>query len=175
MNAMSPLHHRAPGPIGWGLLNDDISLDVIADGIHLDPVMLKVLLRCAGPSRLALISDAIAAAGQGDGEYEIWGEQIVVKDGRTHNAKGSIAGSAITMLDAARMMLSLGASECDVARMASLNPARLLGIDDNCGSIEEGKRADLIALDASGHACLTMIAGQVLDHGTRLTAESPPA
>src|SRR5207302_8369047 len=83
MNAMSPLHHRAPGPVGWGLLNDDIGLDVIADGIHLDPLMLKVLLRCVTPSRLALISDAIAATGQGDGEYEIWGEKIVVKDGRT--------------------------------------------------------------------------------------------
>jgi N-acetylglucosamine-6-phosphate deacetylase len=76
MNAMSPLHHRAPGPIGWGLLNDDVSLDLIADGVHLDPMMLKVLLRCVTPARLALISDAIAATGQGDGDYEIWGEKI---------------------------------------------------------------------------------------------------
>ncbi len=150
MNAMSPLHHRAPGPIGWGLLNDDVSLDVIADGVHLDPMMLKVLLRCVTPSRLALISDAIAATGQGDGDYEIWGEKINVANGRTSNARGSIAGSVITMLDAVKMMLSLGASECDVARMASLNPARLLGIDRDCGSIEEGKRADLVALDDQG-------------------------
>jgi N-acetylglucosamine-6-phosphate deacetylase len=160
MNAMSPLHHRAPGPVGWGLLNDDVSVDVIADGVHLDPMMLKVLLRCVKPSRVALISDAIAAAGLGDGDYKIWGEKITVKDGRTRNTHGSIAGSVITMLDAARMMLRLGASECDVAQMASLNPARLLGIDKDCGSIEEGKRADLVALDAEDQVRLTIINGQ---------------
>jgi N-acetylglucosamine-6-phosphate deacetylase len=162
MNAMSPLHHRAPGPVGWGLLNDDVSLDLIADGIHLDPMMLKVLLRCVTPSRLALISDAIAATGLGDGDYEIWGEQITVQDGRTRNARGSIAGSVITMLDAVKRMLSLGASECDIARMASTNPARLLGIDVDCGSIEEGKRADLIALSDRGDIQFTVTNGAVV-------------
>jgi len=161
MNAMSPLHHRAPGPVGWGLLNDDVGLDVIADGVHLDPLMLKVLLRCVTPSRLALISDAIAAAGQGDGDYEVWGEKITVKNGRTSNARGNIAGSVITMLDAIKMMLSLGLSESDVARIASLNPARLLGIDNDCGSIEEGKRADLVAVDERLEVQLTLIDGQV--------------
>jgi len=150
MNAMSPMHHRAPGPIGWGLLNDDVSLDVIADGIHLDPMMLKVLLRTVTPKRLALISDAIAATGLGNGDYEVWGEKIAVQNGRTRNARGSIAGSVIAMLDAVRMMSSLGASECDVARMAAINPAQLLGIDQDCGSIEEGKRADLVALNDRG-------------------------
>jgi N-acetylglucosamine-6-phosphate deacetylase len=162
MNAMSPLHHRAPGPVGWGLLNDDIGLDVIADGIHLDPMMLKVLLRCVTPSRLALISDAIAATGLGDGVYEIWGEQITVQDGRTRNARGSIAGSVITMLEAVKTMLSLGASECDVARMASMNPAQLLGIDVDCGSIEEGKRADLVALSDRGDIQFTVTNGAVV-------------
>ena len=162
MNAMSPLHHRAPGPIGWGLLNDDVGVDLIADGIHIDPMILKVLLRCATPWRMTLISDAIAATGLGDGDYEIWGETISVKAGRTRNAHGSIAGSVITMLDAAQMMLSLGASECDVARMASLNPARLLGIDGECGSIEVGKRADLVAVDDQGHAESTVTGGSIV-------------
>lgn len=161
MNAMSPLHHRAPGPIGWGLLTDDVSLDVIADGVHLDPLMLKVLLRCVTPSRLALISDAIAATGQPDGDHEIWGEKISVTNGRTSNARGSIAGSVVTMHDAVKMMLSLGASELDVARMASLNPARLLRIDRDCGSIEEGKRADLVAVAESGDVRLTVVGGHV--------------
>jgi N-acetylglucosamine-6-phosphate deacetylase len=161
MNAMSPLHHRAPGPVGWGLLNDDIGLDMIADGVHLDPMMLKVLLRCATPARLALISDAIAATGLGDGEHEIWGEKISVQDGRTRNARGSIAGSVISMLDAVKMMLSLGASETDVARMASMNPARFLGIDHECGSIEEGKRADLVAVNDRGDIQLTIRDGAV--------------
>ena len=163
MNAMSPLHHRAPGPVGWGLLNDEVSLDVIADGIHLDPMMLKVLLRTVTPNRLAVISDAIAATGLGDGNYDIWGEKIRVENGRTRNDRGSIAGSVITMRDAVKTMLSLGASECDVARMAAINPARLLEIDQDCGSIEEGKRADLVALNDRGDAQLTMIGGQLKD------------
>src|SRR6266545_5300788 len=68
MNAMPPLHHREPGPVGWGLSRDDITFDVIADGIHIDPYMLRLLLRIKGRDRLSLISDSIAAAGMGDGE-----------------------------------------------------------------------------------------------------------
>ncbi len=75
-----------------------------------------VLLKLKGASRLTLISDAIAAAGQGDGDYQIWGETIAVKDGRTSNASGSIAGSVITMLDAVRLMISLGVPEVDLAQ-----------------------------------------------------------
>jgi N-acetylglucosamine-6-phosphate deacetylase len=149
MNAMAPLHHRSPGPIAWGLSRDDVTVDLIADGIHLDPYMLRLLLKIKGVNRISLISDAIAAAGKGDGDYEIWGETISVKDGRTANAKGSIAGSVISMLDAVRLLRSLGVSYVDLARMASSNPARLLGLDADCGSIEVGKRADLIALDQS--------------------------
>jgi len=162
MNAMSPLHHRSPGPIAWGLSHDDVTCDVIADGIHLDPYVLKLLLKLKGADRLTLISDSIAAAGKGDGVYEIWSEQITVKDGRTSNAHGSIAGSVITMHDAWRMMQSLGASEVSLAHMASTNPARLLGIDADCGSIAEGKRADLVALDGEGNVRLTIVAGQVV-------------
>jgi N-acetylglucosamine-6-phosphate deacetylase len=161
MNAMAPLQHRAPGPVDWGLLNDEVSCDMIADGIHLDPAILKLILRNKTSERVSLISDAIAAAGRGDGEYEIWGEKITVKNGRTQNAKGSIAGSVITMLDAVRMMLSLGCSENEVAQMSAANPARLLRIDRECGSIAAGKRADLVALDAKRQVRLTVVGGQV--------------
>jgi N-acetylglucosamine-6-phosphate deacetylase len=101
-------------------------------------------------------------AGKGDGEYQIWGETITVKNGRTSNAAGSIAGSVISMSDAVRMMSSLGLSAVEVAQMASLNPARLLRIDHECGSIEEGKRADLVAIDAEGNVRLTIIGGEVV-------------
>ena len=161
MNAMSPLHHRAPGPIGWGLLNDDVGCDVIADGVHLDPLMLRLLLRCKTPERISLISDAVAPTGLGDGEYEIWGETITVADGRTRNARGSIAGSVITVLEAVRLMLSLNVTAWDVARMASSNPARLLGLDKDYGSIEVGKRADLTAIDTEGNVRLTLVGGRV--------------
>jgi N-acetylglucosamine-6-phosphate deacetylase len=162
MNAMAPLHHRSPGPIGWGLKRDDVTCDIIADGIHLDPFMLRLLLQLKRPERLSLISDAIAATGMGDGDYQIWGETISVVDGRTQNARGSIAGSVITMLDAVRMMLDLGVSEIDIARMTSANPARLLRIDHECGAIDEGKRADLVALDRGCNVRLTVIGGSVV-------------
>ncbi len=165
MNAMAPLHHRSPGPVGWGLSRDDVTCDVIADGIHLDPVVLKLLVKLKSSNRLTLVSDAIAAAGQGDGEYNIWGETIAVKNGRTRNERGSIAGSVITMLDAARMMRSLGVSETGLANMTAANPARLLRLDSDCGSIEEGKRADLIALDDTGDVRLTIIGGRVAYQG----------
>jgi N-acetylglucosamine-6-phosphate deacetylase len=161
MNAMAPLHHRSPGPIAWGLSRDDVTVDLIADGIHLDPYMLRLLLKIKGVNRISLISDAIAAAGKGDGDYEIWGETISVKDDRTANAKGSIAGSVISMLDAVRLLRSLGVSYVDLARMASSNPARLLGLDADCGSIEVGKRADLVALDQSDlHPKSVLIGGR---------------
>ena len=160
MNAMTPLHHRAPGPVGWGLLNDEVTVDVIADGVHLDPAVLKLILRGKGSERISLISDAIAAAGKGDGDYQIWGERIVVKEGRTQNARGSIAGSVITMLDAVRLMLSLRVPETEVARMASTNPARLLGLGDR-GSIEVGKRADLVVLDAELNVKATIVGGKM--------------
>lgn len=149
MNAMAPLHHRSPGPIAWGLSRDDVTVDVIADGIHLDPFMLRLLLKLKGAQGISLISDAIAAAGKGDGDYEIWGETISVKNGRTANTAGSIAGSVISMLDAVRLLHSFGVSYVDLARVASLNPARLLGVDRDCGSIQVAKRADLVALDQS--------------------------
>jgi N-acetylglucosamine-6-phosphate deacetylase len=161
LNAMSPLHHREPGPVGWGLTDDRVSVDLIADGVHSDPLMLRLVLRCKTPERVSLISDAVAPAGLGDGEYSVWGETIRVEGGRTSNERGSIAGSVITMLDAVRTVRGLGLGETDTARVASLNPARLLRLDDERGSIEPGKRADLTALDADGRVRLTLVGGRI--------------
>jgi N-acetylglucosamine-6-phosphate deacetylase len=161
MNAMAPLHHRAPGPIGWGLTTDDVTCDIIADGVHTDPLMLNIALRCKTSDRLTLISDAVAPAGMGDGDYHIWGEQITVRDGRTSNEKGSIAGSVITMLDALRMMVSTGVPLAESSKMASGNPARLLGLSESTGSIAEGKYANLVALDKDLNPKLTLVRGQV--------------
>jgi N-acetylglucosamine-6-phosphate deacetylase len=108
-----------------------------------------------------LISDAIAAAGKGDGEYSIWGQTISVINRRTNNSSGTIAGSVITMVDAVRMMLSLGASEIAVAHMAATNPARLLRVENDYGTIEKGKLADLVALDDKGEVVLTIIKGRI--------------
>ncbi|HEY9405110.1 MAG TPA: N-acetylglucosamine-6-phosphate deacetylase [Pyrinomonadaceae bacterium] len=166
-NAMSPLHQRTPGPIGWGLLSDDVTCDIIADGHHVAPLALRLALRCKTPERLCLISDAVAPAGQGDGEFRIWGETIRVAGGRTANERGQIAGSVSTMRDAVRQMLALGVAPMDVSRMASANPARLIGVADGYGTIEEGKRADLVALDEEGRVRLTVIGGRVAFNALR--------
>lgn len=159
MNAMTGLHHRTVGVVGWGLMRDDVTCDIIADGIHLDPRVLKIILRAKTPARISLISDSIAPTGLGDGAFKLWGETITVNKKRTQNERGNIAGSVITMRDAVRLMLSLGVSPVEVARMSSLNPARLLKIDDETGSIETGKRADLTAMDENGEVRLTLIGG----------------
>ena len=160
-NAMSPLHHRAPGPVGWGLLRDDVTCDLIADGVHTDPLMLRLALRCKTHARLLLISDAVAPAGLGDGDYTVWGEHVAVVGGRTQNERGSIAGSVSTMRDGVRLLAALGVAAHEVAQMAATNPARLLGVADACGAIEEGKRADLVALDTDGRVRLTLVGGRV--------------
>jgi N-acetylglucosamine-6-phosphate deacetylase len=161
-NAMSGVHHRDVGVAGWALANEAATFDIIADGVHVNPKMLAFAVGSKTPEKVTLISDSVAPAGLGDGEFELWDEKISVTEGRTQNERGSIAGSVITMLDAVRRMLSLGFSKSDVAKMASLNPAKLLGIDDTHGSIEVGKRADLVGIDARGDVCLVSIGGRIV-------------
>lgn len=159
-NAMTGLHHRDVGVVGWAFSKDDATFDIIADGIHVHPEMLKFACLNKTPAKVSLISDAVLPTGMGDGEFEIWGETVSVEDGRTSNGRGSIAGSVITMLDAVRRMLSLGFSAPGVSRMASLNPATLLGIENELGSIEIGKRADLVALNVDGEVVMAMVDGR---------------
>jgi N-acetylglucosamine-6-phosphate deacetylase len=163
-NAMSGLHHRDVGVVGFGLTNDDVTFDIIADKIHVNPDILKFAILSKGSDKVSLISDCVAPTGLGDGEFDLWGEKISVVNGQTKNERGSIAGSVITMLDAVKNLLLLGFSEVEVSRMASLNPAKLLGIDKDYGSIEVGKRADLVVLDESGNVKMTIIGGKVLSN-----------
>ena len=163
MNAMTPLHHRAPGPVGWGLARDEITCDIIADGIHLHPLALQLIVKAKGAARVALISDAVAPTGLGDGDFSVWGETISVAGRRTANAQGSIAGSVISLLNAVKMMLSLDFPPAMVAQMAATTPARVLRVDTEMGSLAEGKRADLVALDNAGNLRLTMIGGKIYE------------
>lgn len=160
-NAMTGVHHRDLGVAGWGLANDDVTFDIIADGIHVHPDMLGVACRAKSPDKVSLISDSVAPTGLGDGDFELWGETISVKNGRTQNERGSIAGSVCTMLDCVRTMRSFKFSDADIAKMASNNPAKLLGLDDR-GSIEVGKRADLVGLNADGSIAFTIIGGEIV-------------
>jgi N-acetylglucosamine-6-phosphate deacetylase len=164
-NAMTGMHHREPGVVGWAFANRDVTFDIIADGIHVHPSMLEFACRTKSPERVSLISDSVAPAGMGDGDFTIWGEQINVTNGHTRNERGSIAGSVITMLDAVRRMRSLGFTAAEVSRMGSFNPAKLLGIESGRGSIEVGKRADIVGLDADGNVKLTIVGGEIAFDG----------
>ncbi len=159
-NAMSGIHHRDSGVAGWGLTNDGVTFDIIADGIHVDPRMLKFAVETKSAEKVSIISDSVSPTGLDDGDYEIWGEKISVVNRKTQNARGSIAGSVITMLDAVKMMRSLGFSEMDVGKMASMNPAKLLGMEKTRGSVEVGKRADLVVLDDNCEIVSTFIGGE---------------
>ncbi|HXU38580.1 MAG TPA: N-acetylglucosamine-6-phosphate deacetylase [Blastocatellia bacterium] len=150
-NALQPLHHRQPGAVAWGLVQSDVTLDCIADFHHVHPLMLRLIYQSKGADGMALISDAIMPAGLGDGEFSVWGEKITVRNGRTSLARGAaedtIAGSVITMREALKNIIGLGVPVHEAVRMATLGPARVAGIDSDCGSIEVGKRADLIVFD----------------------------
>ncbi len=128
-NAMSGIHHRELGVAGWGLAEREVSFDIIADGRHVAADMVTLACRAKGVDRVSLISDSVAPTGLGDGVYDLWGERISVVDGVTQNERGSIAGSVITMVDAARNMLRWGFSADEVAEMTSRNPAHLIGAE----------------------------------------------
>ncbi|MEP6902773.1 MAG: N-acetylglucosamine-6-phosphate deacetylase [Actinomycetota bacterium] len=164
-NAMTGVHHREIGVAGWALTKDELSCEIIADGIHVHPRMLKFALDNKPSDKLLLVSDSVAPTGLGDGDFDLWGEKISVAGGRTQNERGSIAGSVITMLDAVKMYLSLGVAPAQVSKMASANPARLLGLEKSHGTIEVGKRADLVALDDEGNVSLVLIGGKIALNG----------
>ncbi len=125
-NAMKPLHHRTAGPIGWGLVTDGVSVDVIADGHHLSPEMLRLVWRAKGDGRVALVSDAMPAAGLADGDYAVWGETLTVKGGAARNASGALAGSTALLDDCVAHAGAAGIPEEVAVRAASDVPRRIL-------------------------------------------------
>jgi N-acetylglucosamine-6-phosphate deacetylase len=148
-NAMRPYHHREPGTVGAILTDDRIMAEVIADGHHVHPAGIRLLLAAKGADRVILVTDAVAAAGMPNGVYELGGLKVVMADGtvRLHD-DGSLAGSALTMIDAFRFMVNeVGVPIPDACKMASANPARQLGLDASIGTLEPGKRADVLLLD----------------------------
>jgi N-acetylglucosamine-6-phosphate deacetylase len=147
-NAMRPVHHRDPGPIVALLDADGVVCEQVADGIHLHEGMLRHVVRVAGPDRVALVTDAVAAAGMPDGRYELGGRAVTVADGVARLTRGAaLAGSTGTMAGAVRHAVHSGIDIVDVARMAATTPARVLGLDAEVGAVAAGRRADLVLLD----------------------------
>lgn len=147
-NAMRPIHHREPGNITAALLSDAYT-EVICDGFHVNPAVVKMLHRIKSPERLVLITDSMEATGATDGEYSIAGQKVFVVDGKAVNAEGAIAGSTLDLHTALKNFMRF----CDLSLeealpAATLNPAKMVHLDNVCGMIAEGLRADLIIIDS---------------------------
>lgn len=149
-NAMPPLHHRDGGAVAAGLLSDRVYCELICDGFHIAPHMVKLAYRLAG-RRLTLITDSMEATGCPDGEYSIAGNPVTVKDGKARTHDGAIAGSTLSMWEAVQNLRSFAdATLGDAIYAATMAPALEAGLADEVGSIEVNKRADLLLLDAEG-------------------------
>ncbi|MBC2907923.1 N-acetylglucosamine-6-phosphate deacetylase [Streptomyces cupreus] len=150
-NAMPALGHRAPGPIAALLEDDRITVELINDGTHLHPASLQLAFHHAGADRVAFITDAMDAAGFGDGRYMLGPLEVEVADGVARLVEGgSIAGSTLTLDRAFKRAVTIDRLPVEDAVTAlSANPARLLGMADTIGSLEPGKYADLVLLDSS--------------------------
>jgi N-acetylglucosamine-6-phosphate deacetylase len=147
-NAMRPFGHRDPGIIAKVLTDPSVKAELIADGVHVDPKAIELLYRSKGAEGIILISDGISAVGMPDGEYEVIGLHVQVKDGAC-TYDGHLAGSIVTLDRAVRNMIQfVGASPAEAIRMATLNTAELMGVSDRKGQLKEGADADLVILDA---------------------------
>ena len=147
-NAQTPLHHREPGVPGAGLADDRIIVQMIADGIHLHPDVLRLSAKCKGAQGVALISDSMEAAGLPDGQYDLGGQAVFVKDGAARLASGVLAGSTLLMHQAVRNMIRLaGIAPEQVVPMATSTPADSIGAK-GFGRIEPGAAGVLVLMDA---------------------------
>jgi N-acetylglucosamine-6-phosphate deacetylase len=148
-NAMRPVHHREPGPVTAALENEDVLVEMVNDGLHVHPSVVSLVFAAAGAHRVALITDAMEAAGAPDGRYPLGPLTVEVANGVVRVAgTDTLAGSTLTMDQAFRNTVhEVGIPITQAAISASLSPARALGLADRIGSLEPGKAADLVVLD----------------------------
>ena len=157
-NAMPPLDHKADGGAVCAAFVGDRYAELICDGIHVRPEMVRLAYSALGSERLVLISDSMEATGCADGDYAIAGTPVVVKDGIARTPTGALAGSTLTLDRAVRNLMRF----CSVALedaivCATKNPARQMGVYESCGSISVGKRADMLLLDDRDNFNITKI------------------
>jgi N-acetylglucosamine-6-phosphate deacetylase len=165
-NAMRPLGHRDPGILGEVLTDPRLSADIIADGVHVDPLIVELFLKAKGPEAAVLITDATAATGMPDGRYHLGSLEVEVKDGRCTSG-GNLAGSVLTLDQAVRNVMKFAQWDLQNAvRIATLNPARVVRLNNGSGnslnqvgSLKPGGRADILVLSPAGEVRRTIIGG----------------
>jgi len=160
-NAMRGLHHREPGAAGAALLTRGLTVSVIADRVHVHPAVLRLIARTAGTGRIALVTDAVAAAGMERGAFTLGASTIEMRDGAPRLADGTLAGSVLQLDRAVRNFAAdAEVSFREAVQAATLVPARLLGLERK-GRLAVGGDADLVVLDREGRVALTVVRGMV--------------
>jgi N-acetylglucosamine-6-phosphate deacetylase len=169
-NAMSGFDHREPGVVGAVLDSEDVTAELIADGVHVHPAALRLAVARKGPERICLVTDSMMATGVGDGLYNWGDEEIEVQRNRaTIRKSGILAGSVLTLSAAIKNMIDwTGVTINQAINMASLNPSCVLGLEDEIGSIQNGKLANLVVLDQDFRIVDTLLRGKsVLKKGSQ--------
>ena len=147
-NAMPPFSHRAPGVVGAAFDSPRCRVELICDGVHIHPSVVRVVFSLFGADRVVLISDTMRAAGMPDGDYTLGGQAVKVSGKYATLADGTLAGSVTDLMSCMKTAVSFGIPLADAVRAAAVNPAQVLGIFDRCGSLEAGKNANAVVLDA---------------------------
>lgn len=164
-NGMRNFEHREPGIIGAALLDDRVYCEIIYDRIHIHDAVVKMALKMKGTDNIVLISDAMRATGLGDGEYELGGQRVIVKNQVARLETGNLAGSTLTLRKAVFNMINyLKVPMVDAVKMASLSPAKAIEVDRYKGSIEMGKDADMILIDGDINVLGTMAMGKWISY-----------
>ena len=162
-NQLRPFHQREPGVLGAALLKPELAVELIADGIHLHPATLELVLKLKGPEKIFLVSDAMAPTGMPNGKYQTPEGELTLNKGSLTNQNGDLAGSVLTLEQAVKNFMDYtGCELTDALRMATYNPARYLGINKRKGSVYPGKDADLVALTPDFEVVMTMVEGEVI-------------
>lgn len=163
-NAMSPLHHRNPGMVGAALTLNNVFAELICDGHHVHPAAADVVIRMRKPSSVVLVTDCMSATSMPDGDYKLGEFDVKVSNGTARMNDGNLAGSILLLKDAVKNVISWGIAEpIEAIKMATIVPARSVGIDDVCGKIEIGRYADLVILDEEYNLVCTYINGDIVE------------
>lgn len=161
-NAMRPFHHRNPGVVLGGLLRNELKIELIADTLHVHPAVMELLLKLKGASGIILVSDSIRAGGMHEGEYEFADQKVFMKESKAFLEDGTLAGSTLTLNNAVRNMVeTANAKITEAVRMASLNGAKVINIDDKKGILAAGKDADIVVLNDKYEVEMTILAGKI--------------
>lgn len=161
-NAMPPLHHREAGAVGVALCGGGYA-ELIADGMHVCPEMIRLAYRCLGKDKTVLITDSMEATGCPDGSYAIAGQPVQVQNGKAVTADGALAGSTLNLWDGVKNLMAFADIPFgEAVACATVNPARMVGIDGTVGSIEVGKRANMLLIDDGMNISTVIYNGEIL-------------